>query len=135
MKFSRQKLLKLKTKKKKLTSNKYKKLKSYVLHKKFLGTSMRPRLSVYRSNKNIYAQLIDDTEAKTLLACSTLFRQIKLKSTKSQTCDAAFLTGQELAKLSLQKKINRIIFDRGPYLFHGRIKALADGIKLGGLKI
>lgn len=134
MKFSKQTLLKLKSKNKKLKPNKYKKLKRENLRGKIKGTIERPRLSVYRSNDHIYAQIIDDTNSKTLLACSTLDRSIKLNLSNGRTCDASRLMGEKLAEFSLQKNITTIIFDRGPYLYHGRIKALADGARAGGLQ-
>ena len=134
MKLSRRTLLKLKNKNKKLKPNKYTKLKREALRGTIKGTVERPRLSVYRSNQHIYAQIIDDTTSKTLLACSTLDRSIKLNLSTSPTCDASRLVGEKLAELSLKKNITKIVFDRGPYLYHGRIKALADGARAGGLK-
>ena len=134
MKFSPRTLLKLKNKNKKLKPNKYKKLKREALRGTIKGTMERPRLSVYRSNEHIYAQIIDDTTSKTLLACSTLDRSIKLTSSTGRTCDASRQMGEKLAELSLQKNITKIVFDRGPYLYHGRIKALADGARAGGLE-
>ena len=122
MKLSRRTLLKLK--------NKNKKLKRRTIK----GTVERPRLSVYRSNEHIYAQIIDDTTSKTLLACSTLDRSIKLSVPSGRTCDASRQMGEKLAELSLKKNITKIVFDRGPYLYHGRIKALADGARAGGLE-
>ena len=134
MKFSQRTLLKLKNKNKKLKPIKYKKLKRETLRGRVKGTSTRPRLSVYRSNENLYAQIIDDTSAKTLISCSTLDRSIKLAFSTGRTCDASRLMGEKLAKLSLKKNITKIVFDRGPYLYHGRIKALADGARAGGLQ-
>jgi len=134
MKLSKRTLLKLKNKNKKLKPNKYKKLKRENLRGKIKGTIERPRLSVYRSNDHIYAQIIDDTNSETLLACSTLDRSIKLNLSNGKTCDASRLMGEKLAEFSLQKNITTIIFDRGPYLYHGRIKALADGARAGGLQ-
>ena len=122
MKLSRRTLLKLK--------NKNKKLKRRTIK----GTVERPRLSVYRSNEHIYAQIIDDTTSKTLLACSTLDRSIKLSVSSGRTCEASRQMGEKLAELSLKKNITKIVFDRGPYLYHGRIKALADGARAGGLQ-
>ncbi len=134
MKFSKRTLLKLKQKNKKLKPNKYKKLKRETLRGRIKGTSERPRLSVYRSNENIYAQIIDDTNSTTLVACSTLDRSIKLVISTGRTCNASRLMGEKLAELSLKKNIKKIVFDRGPYLYHGRIKALADGARAGGLQ-
>jgi len=134
MKFSKRTLLKLKQKNKKLKPNKYKKLKRETLRGRIKGTSERPRLSVYRSNENIYAQIIDDSNSTTLVACSTLDRSIKLALSTGRTCNASKLMGEKLAELSLKKNIKKIVFDRGPYLYHGRIKALADGARAGGLQ-
>nr|UBA15717.1 ribosomal protein L18 [Pseudo-nitzschia hainanensis] len=134
MKLSKRTLLKLKNKNKKLKPNKYQTLKRESLRGKIKGTQERPRLSVYRSNKNIYAQIIDDTTSRTLLTCSTLDRSIKLNGSTGNTCDASRLIGEKLAERSLKKNITKIVFDRGPYLYHGRIKSLADGARAGGLK-
>ena len=134
MKLSKRTLLRLKNKNKKLKPNKYKKLKREGLRGTIKGTIDRPRLSVYRSNEHIYAQIIDDTNSQTLLACSTLDRSIRLNLSNSRTCDASRLMGEKLAELSLKKNITKIVFDRGPYIYHGRIQALADGIRAGGLK-
>jgi large subunit ribosomal protein L18 len=134
MKFSQRTLLKLKNKNKKLKPTQYKKLKRESLRGQIKGTSQKPRLSVYRSNENIYAQIIDDTNGHTLISCSTLDRSIKLALSNGRTCDASRLTGEKLAELSLKKNITKIVFDRGPYLYHGRIKALADGARAGGLQ-
>lgn len=134
MKLSRRTLLKLKNKNKKLKPNKYNKLKRQALRGNIKGTLDRPRLCVYRSNENIYAQIIDDTTSKTLVACSTLDRSIKLDLTNGRTCDASRRMGEKLAELSLKKNITKIVFDRGPYLYNGRIKALADGARAGGLQ-
>ena len=119
---------------KKLNLQKFKYLKRESLRGLVKGTSQRPRLSVYRSNENIYAQIIDDTTSQTLVSCSTLDRDILLDTSNGRTCDASRLMGQKLAKLSLKKNITQIVFDRGPYFYHGRIKALADGARAGGLQ-
>ena len=124
MKFLKQTLLKLKKKK----------LKRKTLKRIIKRNIERPRLSVYRSNENIYAQIIDDNNSKTLVACSTLDRSIKLQIPNGRTCNAARLIGKRLAELSLQKNITEIVFDRGSYLYHGRIQALADGARSGGLE-
>ena len=134
MKFSKQALLKLKNKNKRLKPNKYKKLKRETLRGRIKGTSERPRLSIYRSNENLYAQIIDDTISQTLVACSTLDRTVKVKITNGRTCEASRIMGKQLADLSLENKITKVVFDRGPYLYHGRIKALADGARAGGLQ-
>ena len=134
MKLSKRVLLKLKNKNKKLKPEKFKRLKRESLRGSIKGTEDRPRLSVYRSNENIYAQIIDDTTSKTLVSCSTLDRDIKLNINNGRTCEASKLIGQKLAVLGRQKNISKIVFDRGPYLYHGRIKALAEGAREGGLQ-
>ena len=134
MKLSKRTLLKLKKKNKKLKPDKYKRLKRESLRGKTKGTLERPRLSIYRSNEHIYAQIIDDSQSKTLVTCSTLDRSIKLNITTSRTCNASRLIGEKLAELSLKRNIRKIVFDRGPYLYHGRVKALADGARAGGLQ-
>tara|TARA_B100000497_G_C7670393_1_gene404563 strand:+ start:936 stop:1343 length:408 start_codon:yes stop_codon:yes gene_type:complete len=134
MKFSKRVLLKLKNKNKKLKPQKYKRLKRESLRGRIKGTTERPRLSVYRSHENIYAQIIDDTTSKTLVSCSTLDRDIKFNINSGKTCEASKLIGQKLASLGHQKNITKIVFDRGPYLYHGRIKALAEGAREGGLQ-
>lgn len=135
MKFSQRTLLKLKNKNKKLKSDKYKKLKRESLRGHIKGTIEQPRLSVYRSNENIYAQIIDDTNSKTLVSCSTLDPSIKFQLSNGRTCDVSRLIGKKLAELSLKKNITKIVFDRGSYLYHGRIQALADGAREGGLQL
>lgn len=134
MKFSKQILLKLKNKNKRLKPQKFKKTKRDNLRGVLKGNSQRPRLSVYRSNQNIYAQIIDDTTSQTLISCSTLDRDIKIYVSNGRTCEASRLIGEKLAKLSLKRNITEIVFDRGRYFYHGRIKSLADGARTGGLK-
>jgi len=134
MKFSKKVLLRLKNKNKNLKPDKYKHLKRNSLRGLIKGTLERPRLSVFRSNENIYAQIIDDNTSRTLVSCSTLDKDIRLIIKNGRTCEASTLIGQKLAKLSLNQNITKIVFDRGPYLYHGRIKALADGARAGGLE-
>ena len=134
MKFFPYQLIKVKNKNKRQKPNIFKHLKKQSLKKCVRGTSKRPRLSVYRSNENIYAQIIDDSTSRTLVACSTLHRSIRLKTKNGRTCLAAWLMGKQLAQLSLEKNITEIVFDRGPYKYHGRVKALAEGAREGGLK-
>lgn len=98
------------------------------------GTAQRPRLSVFRSNQHIYAQIIDDSTFQTIVSCSTLDSEIQLESNKGNTCESSRLIGEKLAERSLEKNIKQIIFDRGPYIYHGRVKALADGARAGGLQ-
>jgi large subunit ribosomal protein L18 len=134
MKISQKTLLNLKTKSKKLNPRKYKKSKRESLRGKIKGTINRPRLSVYRSNENIYAQIINDTNGHTLVSCSTLDRSMKLSVSTGKTCDTARVIGEKLAEASLKKNITKIVFDRSLYLYHGRIKALAEGARAGGLQ-
>ncbi len=102
---------------------------------KIVGTSERPRLCVFRSNNNIYASLIDDTVGKTLFSLSTLNSEIKIKLTSSTgNVESAKVVGQLLAQQAVDKGISNVVFDRGGYLYHGRVKALAEGAREGGLK-
>ena len=96
---------------------------------KIFGTILRPRLSVFRSNKHIYAQLIDDENGKTLAWASDL--EIKEKDKRTIIADSV---GKLLAQKAETVKIKKVIFDRGGYKYHGRVKALADGARKGGLK-
>ena len=111
MKLAKRVLLKLKNKNKKLKPQKFKQLKRESLRGLIKGTQERPRLSVYRSNENIYAQIIDDTTSKTLVSCSTFDRSVKLEINNGRTCDASRLIGKKLAELSLKKNITKIVFD------------------------
>lgn len=95
------------------------------------GTAKRPRLSVFRSNKRIYAQLINDEAKKTLVAASEKEIKVKTKQTKTEKAKSV---GEILAKKALKKKINQVVFDRGPYYYHGRVKTLAEGARKGGLR-
>ena len=97
------------------------------------GTSDYPRLSVFRSNKEIYCQLIDDVNGKTIVQSSSrdkFIADLKLKS----NIEISFNVGKSVAELALKKGIDKIKFDRGGYLYHGRVKSLADGAREGGLK-
>lgn len=117
---------------------KKRKLKLYLQQKKrslkrIIGTTEKPRLSVFRSHKHIYAQLIDDSAKQTLVFCSTLERNIKEKTSALATQAASFLVGESLAKKALTKNITTVVFDRGEKPYHGRIKSLADGARQQGL--
>lgn len=89
-----------------------------------------PRLSVFRSNQHIWAQIIDDKHGRTIVSFSTK----KLKKEKGTKTEKAFMVGEGLAALALEKKLHHVRFDRGLYLYHGRVKALAEGARKGGLK-
>lgn len=97
------------------------------------GTKGRPRLSVFRSNNYIYAQLIDDTAGATLAAASDK-NLVKKKTDKLTKTQIATLVGEELAEKAKAKKISRVVFDRAGYKYHGRVRALAEGARKGGLK-
>ena len=101
------------------------------VRKKLLGTAERPRLTVYRSSKHIYAQLIDDLQGITLVAAST---SSKKSNAYGGNVKAATQVGQKLAEVAKSKGITKAAFDRGHYRFHGRIKALADAARKGGLQ-
>lgn len=101
--------------------------------KKIFGTFERPRLSVFRSHKHIYAQLIDDNLKNTIISSSTLEKNIKEQFNTFATKEISFLIGKKIAEKALIKNINKIIFDRGNRPYHGRIKSLAEGARQGGL--
>lgn len=101
--------------------------------KKIIGTLEKPRLSVFRSHNHIYAQLIDDKHGKTLIACSTVDKELRSSFTHTGTTEAAFIVGNELAKRAVKKEIHSIVFDRGDKPYHGRIKNLAEGARKEGL--
>lgn len=96
---------------------------------KVAGTPERPRLAVFRSNANIHAQIIDDTTGNTLVAVSS----VSLKLEQGGNVDAAKKVGSEIGKLAKDKNIDTVVFDRGGYIYHGRIKALADAAREAGL--
>lgn len=98
------------------------------------GTSIRPRLVVHRSLKNLSAQLVDDTKNITLFSLSTLHKEIKQKFSHSGNTKAAEFFGEIFAKMAKEKGITKIIFDRAGYLYHGRIKAFAETLRKGGLE-
>ncbi len=96
------------------------------------GTAERPRLSVYRSNKHIYAQLIDDLEGKTIASASTVDSELNLDTTGN--VEAAKQVGELIAKRAVSENVKSVVFDRGGYLYHGRVKALADAARENGLE-
>ncbi len=97
------------------------------------GTAERPRLSVFRSNNHMYAQIIDDTVGHTLVAASTLEKGVKAELEKTNNVDAAAKLGTVIAKKALDKGISTVVFDRGGFLYTGKIKALADAAREAGL--
>ena len=102
------------------------------IRKQISGTAKRPRISVFRSNKEIYVQLIDDVEGHTLAQASS--REKNIISAKGTKIDKSKLVGLSLAKKAVAAKIKNVVFDRGGYLYHGRVKALAEGTREGGLR-
>jgi len=104
------------------------------VRKKVYGTSDRPRLNVFRSLKQIYAQVIDDHTGKTLVAASSMDKELKGKTGVGGNIDAAKTVGQLVAKRSGEKGIKTVVLDRGGYLYHGRVKALADAARENGLE-
>ena len=115
------------------------KLQTQKRHKRsrrfLIGNETRPRLSVYRSNNHIYAQVIDDNAQKTICAASTIDKELKEKSGQiSSDCNSSSIVGKLLAKRAIKKGIKQVIFDRGGNLYHGRVKALADAARKAGLE-
>lgn len=99
---------------------------------KVKGTAERPRLAIFRSNKAIYAQIIDDDAGKTLFSLATSSKDLKGKT--KNTKEGAQSLGEALAKKAMTSKIEQVVFDRAGYLYHGKVKAFADGARAGGLK-
>jgi large subunit ribosomal protein L18 len=116
-----------------MDKNKHKKIKRAIRHNRVrsvvVGSKDRPRLNVFRSSQQIYGQLIDDATGKTLVSASSLELKTKAKKTEIAT-----EVGKLLAKKALESKIEAVVFDRGGYAYHGRVKALAEGAREGGLK-
>jgi large subunit ribosomal protein L18 len=103
------------------------------IRKRIFGTEQRPRLSVFRSAKHIYAQLVIDSTGSTILAASTLSPDLRAEIGELDKSDAAKKVGQWIGKKALEKNIQRVVFDRNGFLYHGRVKALADGARESGL--
>lgn len=102
------------------------------VRRKVSGTAERPRLNVFRSNKHMYAQIIDDEKGVTLVSASTLDKELELESTGN--VEAAAKVGELIAKRALDKGIKAVVFDRGGYMYHGRVKALAEAARENGLE-
>lgn len=102
------------------------------IRKTVTGTENRPRMAVYRSNKEIYAQIIDDVEGKTIVAASS--RDKDIDASNKTKIEVANLVGKAIAEKAVKAGVENIAFDRGGYLYHGRVKSLADGAREGGLK-
>ena len=104
------------------------------VRRKVFGTPQRPRLCVFRSSNNIYAQIIDDTNRVTLVAASSLDEAVKGAVNHTGNKEAAKMVGELVAKKAVEKGITEVVFDRGGYIYHGRIKELAEGAREAGLK-
>ena len=113
----------------KIRVNKHRKIRN-----RFSGTAERPRLAVFRSNNHMYAQIIDDTVGNTLAAASTLEKAVKAELEKTNNVDAAAYLGTVIAKRAIEKGIKEVVFDRGGFIYQGKIAALADAAREAGLE-
>ena len=118
-----------KVSKSKVRVNKHRKLRN-----RFAGTAQRPRLAVFRSNNHMYAQIIDDTVGNTLVSASTLQKDVKAELEKTNNIEAAAKLGTVIAKKALEKGITTVVFDRGGFIYQGKVKALADAAREAGLE-
>ena len=109
--------------------NKHRKLRN-----RFSGTAERPRLAVFRSNNHMYAQIIDDTVGNTLVSASTLQKDVKAELEKTNNVEAAAYLGTVIAKKALEKGITAVVFDRGGFIYQGKVKALAEADREAGLE-
>ena len=109
--------------------NKHRKLRN-----RFSGTAERPRLAVFRSNNHMYAQIIDDTVGKTLVSASTLDKDVKAELEKTNNVEAATVVGAVVAKKALEKGITTVVYDRGGFVYEGKVKALAEAAREAGLE-
>ncbi len=113
----------------KVRENKHRKIRN-----RFSGTAERPRLAVFRSNNHMYAQVIDDTVGKTLVSACTLQQDVKEGLEKTNNVEAAAKLGTVIAKKALEKGINTVVFDRGGFIYQGKVKALAEAAREAGLE-
>ena len=104
------------------------------IRNRFSGTAERPRLAVFRSNNHMYAQFIDDTVGNTLVSASTLEKEIKAELEKTNNVDAAAYLGTVIAKRAIEKGIKEVVFDRGGFIYQGKVAALADAAREAGLE-
>ncbi len=118
----------------KVNKNQKRQVRQARVRKKVSGTPERPRLNVYRSLNNIYAQIIDDTNKITLASASTLDKDLKAELKGTGNKEAARAVGKAVAKQAIEKGIDAVVFDRAGYLYHGRIKELGEGAREAGLK-
>ena len=119
---------------KKIEKSKIRVKKHMKIRNRFTGTPARPRLAVFRSNEHIYAQVIDDTVGITLASASTLEKDVKSELTKTNDVAAAAYLGTLVAKRALEKGITTVVFDRGGFIYQGKVKALADAARAAGLE-
>ena len=103
------------------------------MRNRFSGTAERPRLAVFRSNNHMYAQIIDDTVGNTLVSASTVEKEVKAELNKTNDVEAAAYVGTVIAKRAIEKGITEVVFDRGGFLYHGKIEALAEAAREAGL--
>ncbi|WP_130837238.1 50S ribosomal protein L18 [Lachnoclostridium sp. Marseille-P6806] len=108
--------------------------KHYRLRNRFSGTAERPRLSVYRSNSHIYAQIIDDAAGKTLVAAGTVEKDVRTALKNTDDIEAAAYIGDLVAKRAVEKGITKVVFDRGGYIYQGKVAALAEAARKAGLE-
>ncbi|MDO4343221.1 MAG: 50S ribosomal protein L18 [Eubacteriales bacterium] len=113
----------------KVRVNKHRKIRN-----RFAGTAERPRLAVFRSNNHMYAQIIDDTVGNTLVSACTLQKEVKAELEKTNNVDAAAYLGKVIAEKALEKGIKTVVFDRGGFIYQGKIQALADAAREAGLE-
>ena len=113
----------------KIRVNKHRRIRN-----RFAGTAERPRLAVFRSNNHMYAQIIDDTVGNTLVSASTLDKEVKSELEKTNDVAAAAYVGTVIAKKAVEKGITEVVFDRGGFIYQGKIKALADAAREAGLQ-
>ena len=118
----------------KIDKNEIRKRKHLRVRKNVSGTTERPRLCVYRSNSHIYAQIIDDTNGTTLAAASSLDKDVKSQVANGGNIEAAKEVGKLIASRASDKNIKAVVFDRGGYVYHGRVQALADAAREAGLE-
>ena len=104
------------------------------IRNRFSGTAQKPRLSVFRSNNHMYAQIIDDTVGNTLVAASTVEKDVKAELEKTNNVDAAAYLGTVIAKRAIEKGIEEVVFDRCGFIYHGKVAALAEAAREAGLK-
>ena len=104
------------------------------IRNRFAGTAERPRLAVFRSNNHMYVQIIDDDAQNTLVSASTLQKEVKAELEKTNNVEAASYLGTVIAKRALEKGITTVVFDRGGFIYHGKVKALADAAREAGLE-